>query len=270
LAVLIASSIQDLAAINITDKLQRYLPFNDSGIVFDGFPVLRNGNILLAKMESDSIYSSGLDRIPGVESVIFASRHSSSSGQATLTVHAPGNPLNEAKYGGTPQSLAMVDPDKIRAALITLNSEVLLKQLSYQVSLEATHHGPTEMNTPVMFVEIGSGPTQWGDPLAGEVVADAILKAAKDNSTHRAAVGFGGGHYATKFTDFVLNHDLSIGHIFPKYCTPYLTNSTVGLAFKKTRGLCTLAVLDWKGIRATDRERILDLLSEIGIETYRI
>lgn len=231
---------------------------------------MRSGNLLLTRIESDSIYASGLDKIPEVESIIFASRHSSSSGKATLTVHAPGNPLREAKYGGKPQSLAMADPNRMRAALITMNSEVLRRQLPYQVSLEATHHGPTEMDIPVMFVEIGSKPAHWEDPLAGDVVANAILKAVNDNSPHKVAVGFGGGHYAPKLTDLVLKHNLAIGHIFPKYCIKDLADSTVSLAFSRTRGRCALAALDWKGIRGVDRERMLDLLSRLGIGTYRV
>jgi len=181
LTILIAASVQDLAAENIVDKLQHIIPFKVSDMVFDGFPILRSGSILLARTRSDSIYTSGLDEIPGVESIIFASRHSSSSGQATLTVHATGNPLNEAKYGGNPQSLGIADPNRMKAALSVLESEVLEENLPYNVSLEATHHGPTEMNVAVMFVEIGSEPIQWGDPLAGEAAAKAIVKAVRDD-----------------------------------------------------------------------------------------
>jgi len=269
LAVLIASSCRDRAALNIADKIQRHLQFIDSGMRFDGFPILRNGNLLLVTVESDSIYASGLDEIPGAESVIFASRHSSSSGQSTLTVHVPGNPLREARYGGEPESLAVADPLRMRAALIRLKSEVAERVVSYHVSLEATHHGPTEMDIPVTFVEIGSGPMQWEDPVAGDIVARAILDAAESTSTLRAAVGFGGGHYAPKFTDFVLEQNIGIGHIFPRYCTHELADTVVDLAFKRTEGTCTLAVIDRKGIQGADRERIISILSRLGVETCR-
>jgi len=270
LVVLIASSCQDRAALNIVDKIQRCLQFTDSGMRFDSFPILRNGNLLLVRVGSDSIYASGLDKIPGAESVIFASRHSSSSGQSTLTVHAPGNPLREAKYGGEPESLAVADPSRIKMALIRLKSEVLENDLSYYVSLEATHHGPTAMNIPITFVEIGSGPAQWEDPAAGEVAAKAILDAALNVSTLRAVVGFGGGHYAPKFTDIVLEQNIGIGHIFPKYCTHELADTMVDLAFKRTRGICTQAVVDWKGIQGADRKRLLSILSRLGVETCRV
>lgn len=270
LTVLIAASNKDIAAMNIIGKIQRNLSFIDSGMSFDGFPILRRDNLLMARTESDSIFTSGLDKIPDVDSIIFASRHSSSSGRSTLTVHTPGNPLREAKYGGNPQSLAIADPNKMRAALTIMNSRILDWDSSYQVSLEATHHGPTEMNKPVVFVEIGSGPMQWKDETAGNVVAEAILHAAKENLTLKTAVGFGGGHYAPKFTDLVLEGNLSIGHIFPKHCISGLTHSVVISAFRRTKGPCTLAVIDWKGIRGVDRERILTILSEVGIEIRRI
>ena len=225
---------------------------------------------MIVRTESDSIHTSGLGNVPDVDSIIFASRHSSSSGLSTLTVHTPGNPLMEAKYGGSPESLAISDPNKMKVALIAMRSEVINENLSYQVSLEATHHGPTEMERPVVFVEIGSGPEQWEDRRAGDIVAKAILQAAQDNSTNRTAVGFGGGHYAPKFTDLVFEGEISVGHIFPKYCIRELSRKVISLAFERTKGRCTLAVVDWKGIRGTDRKRLLDILSGLGIETYRI
>ncbi len=270
MTVLIAASNRDIAAMNIIDKIQCRLSFIESGMSFDGFPILRSSNLIIAKTESDSVYTSGLDKVPDVDSIIFASRHSSSSGQSTLTVHTPGNPLIEAKYGGSPESLAISDPNKMRATLITMRSEVLNKNLSYRVSLEATHHGPTEMERPVVFVEIGSGPKQWEDRKAGDVVAKAILQATQDNSPVRTAVGFGGGHYTPKFTNLVFEGELSIGHIFPKYCIRELSSKMVSLAFERTKDQCTLAVIDWKGIRGTDRKRLLDILSRLGIETCRI
>lgn len=267
---MIVASNRDIAAMNILDKIQGRLSFIESGRSFDGFPILRSRNLMIVRTESDSIYTSGLDKVSDVESIIFASRHSSSSGQSTLTVHTPGNPLKEAKYGGSPESLAISDPNKMKVALIAMRSGVLSKNLSYQVSLEATHHGPTEMERPVVFVEIGSGPKQWEDRKAGDIVAKAILQAAQDNSTVRTAVGFGGGHYAPKFTDLVFEGELSIGHIFPRYCIRELSSKVISLAFERTKDQCTSAVVDWKGIRGADRKRLLEILSGLGIETYRI
>jgi len=269
MTVLITASTQDLAAENIVDKIQRRLFFVESGMSFDGFPILRNADMLIARTDSDSVFSSGLDRITGVESIIFASRHTSKSGESTLTVHTPGNPLGEAKYGGKPRSLAIADPNRMSVALKTLSSLALERGLPYRVSLEATHHGPTEMKVPVMFVEIGSGPVQWQDDLAGDVVAEAIINAARDTSALRPAVGLGGGHYAPKFTDLVLDGEVCIGHIFPKYCIPELTESVMHLGFDRTQGSCTLAMIDWKGIGGANRARILDLLLGLGIETRR-
>lgn len=269
MTVLIAASTRDLAAENIVDKIQRRLLFVESGMCFDGFPILRNADMLMVRTTCDSIYASELDQIPGIESIIFASHHTSRSGESTLTVHTPGNPLREAKYGGKPGSLAMADPNRMSMALRTLSSLALERELPYRVSLEATHHGPTEMKVPVLFVEIGSGPVQWRDELAGDVVAEAIINAAQTASALRPAVGFGGGHYASKFTDLVLDGEVCIGHIFPKYCIPELTESVMRLGFDRTKGSCTLAMIDWKGVPGADRARILDFLSGLGIETCR-
>jgi len=45
----------------------------------------------------------------------------------------------------------------------------------YQVSYEVTHHGPTTLVHPSFFVEIGSTEKEWGDPVAGRAVAEAVL-----------------------------------------------------------------------------------------------
>jgi len=255
---------------NIVDRIERILPFTDSEMRFGDLSILKHEDLLVARIRSDSIYASGLDRIPNVDLIIFASRHSSSSGRSSLTVHAPGNPLAEAKYGGRPQSLAISAPDKMRSSLSALRSGTLERGIPYHVSLEATHHGPTEMDVPVMFIEIGSSQINWKDKLAGEVVAEAILHAVKDDSHIRSAIAFGGGHYAPKFTSLVLEGRASIGHIFSKYCIGRLDEAVIVQAFRRTRGCCDLAILDWKGIGSKDRARILEILEKMEVDVSRV
>ena len=40
------------------------------------------------------------------------------------------------------------------------------KGLKYDVTLEVTHHGPTELSVPSLYAEIGSTEIQWKDPEA--------------------------------------------------------------------------------------------------------
>ena len=68
----------------------------------------------------------------------------------------------------------------------------------YRVSYEVTHHGPTALVTPSLFVEIGSTATEWADPAAGRAVAESILTAVPEETIN--LIGFGGTHYAVRQT----------------------------------------------------------------------
>ena len=35
--------------------------------------------------------------------------------------------------------------------------------LDYEITIEATHHGPTSLKKPLLFIEIGSTEKQWAD-----------------------------------------------------------------------------------------------------------
>jgi len=60
----------------------------------------------------------------------------------------------------------------MKVALRTLKEKAQDTELSkYTVTLEATHHGPTDMEVSVMFVEIGSSMEHWIDQRAGEAAA---------------------------------------------------------------------------------------------------
>ena len=84
--------------------------------------------------------------------------------------------------------------------------------MKYDVTLEVTHHGPTELSVPSLYAEIGSTETQWKDPEAGEVVAKAILAVSLEKVP--AGLGFGGGHYAMRQTGLLLKPEFLLGTIF--------------------------------------------------------
>jgi D-aminoacyl-tRNA deacylase len=91
--------------------------------------------------------------------------------------------------------------------------------------MECTHHGPTDVGAPSMFVEVGSSEPEWADPEAARAVARAILDLrgvaadraaendADDDSHRRHLVGIGGGHYAPRFERVVRETDWAVGHV---------------------------------------------------------
>lgn len=269
MTVLIVASEKDRAGLNIASCLVRDYGFDKSPDQPDP-SILQKDGILLARMKEETIHLQSVDSFGNVTSVIFASRHTSEKGDPCLTVHCPGNVLNEAPYGGRPKRLASVEPNRMRAALLSLSESRDELGLPYIVSLEATHHGPTELSVPCMFAEIGSSAKQWEDPVAAKSVARAIWAAATSPSNGTLAVGFGGGHYSWKHTDAVVKHEFAIGHILSKYFFDSYDPTVVELAYHRTAGNCTLAIIDKKGIRGPERNTLVEFLEKSGREVLMI
>jgi len=82
----------------------------------------------------------------------------------------------------------------------------------------------------------------------------------------KLAVGFGGGHYSPKHTQLCLQEDYAVGHIFSKYVFDEVKQDVVAEAFRKTRGRCETAIVDWKGMRGSQRDTLLTMLRRVGVE----
>ena len=83
---------------------------------------------------------------------IFLSKHAAESGVLALTCHSTGN-FSEAKFGGNPRQVAVPLYNFQKAYLQELqkNQE---KFSEFQITIEATHHGPTALKKPCIFVSI--------------------------------------------------------------------------------------------------------------------
>ncbi|KTG09745.1 hypothetical protein AUR64_08895 [Haloprofundus marisrubri] len=178
---------------------------------------------------TNAFVSGGTDQTPGTDAdpdlLVFASRHSGETG-ALLTAHFTGN-FGPEKYGGSDRELAETCPGAQKAVVSALAEHA---PDGYEVGIEATHHGPTKLSVPSMFVELGSDDPQWEDAEAARAVARAILDlrgtsvnleaAGGDDSDdtdngdpNRHVVGFGGGHYAPRFGRVVRETEWAVGHV---------------------------------------------------------
>jgi D-aminoacyl-tRNA deacylase len=267
LAVLIVASKRDVAAQNIARQLTVTKGFRQ---VQNSSDLFQQGDVLLKHVETDSIDTNDLEIDAKIDLVIFASRHKSESGEPTLTVHWPGNPTSRAEFGGTPRTLSFADPPRLRAALLAFDEARERMKLAYVVSLEATHHGPTEWNIPTLFVEVGSTEREWNDLQAAAAASEAIWKTATDPIQGKSAIGFGGGHYCNKQTLAVRRDGYAFGHILSKYFFEEYEEEIVHMAFNHTIGDCDTAVIDWKGIRSPDRNKLLRTLREINKAVVRV
>ena len=84
------------------------------------------------------------------------------------------------------------------------------------------------------------------------------------------AVGFGGGHYSWKHTDAVVKGDFAFGHILSKYFFDSYDATLVELAFRRTVGDCSRAVIDKKGVRGPERAVLVEYLERSGREMVMI
>ncbi len=262
----IVTSRQDTAGRGIREFLKEKRDFSTKVGDFEGSEVLESQKyppFLLIETEKSLLDAEHLGSSFNVDLWIFGSRHKSESGTKTLTAHPPGN-WKEAKYGGNPEEMAFCDPNTIKNALLGLKSANLD---GYDVSLEVTHHGPTSLKKPVLFVEIGSDEEAWKDPLAIEAAGNAILATFKPDGPFRCGVGFGGGHYAPGFTELVLKTDCAIGHITPKYRE--FDEKTVKESINKTIG-AKFIVIDWKGLTKDKKEVVFKAGADLGMPVLRL
>ncbi|ELZ47498.1 hypothetical protein C465_11306 [Halorubrum distributum JCM 9100] len=201
------------------------------------------------------------------EFLAFVSRHSGETGEL-LTAHVTGN-FGGAEYGGDPESLARAAPGAEKRVVGALARHA---PDGYEVGIECTHHGPTDVAVPSLFVELGSDEPQWEDPEAARAVARAVLDLREtgadlsggSEAPPRHVVGFGGGHYAPRFTRIVRETEWAVGHVGADWAladlgAPDANRDVIEAAFERSRA--ERAVIDG------DRPDLAAVVEELG---YRV
>jgi D-aminoacyl-tRNA deacylase len=139
----------------------------------------------------------------------------------------------------------------------------------FDVSLEVTHHGPTNLETPLVFIELGSSEEYWTHVEGAKAVSSAIMDCVDTQLAGDAVIGFGGTHYASKFNKLVLEKGYNIGHMAPKYAINGLTVEVLRQMVSNTTNPVVKAVIDWKGTNSENKEHLFPMLEEAKIETIR-
>ena len=271
--ILFVASKNDAAAMNIAERLIAKYGFGRGAETYDGNPVfskkLSNGKTAnLIYIDIDSIRTQSTVFPSPVELLIFLSRHKSLSGKPTLSVHTPGN-LGKAELGGLPRRVSVSPASAMKEALRAMKVAKEETGLEYEVCYECTHHGPS-LNIPTMFAELGSSEKQWADPKAAEAVAKGALTAASAEHVYSTALGIGGPHYNAKFTRKALETETAFGHIVPKYAVSELDSEVLQQCVDRTVEPVKKVVIDWKGVTGADKNQLLRLLAETGLEIEKI
>ncbi|MEF8873348.1 MAG: D-aminoacyl-tRNA deacylase [Candidatus Thermoplasmatota archaeon] len=275
---LIVSSKQDKASQNILSSLLER-GWNEVAN-FRENPVYKKENgttDLIVTVEEHHIYCDGLDKEVeksldvNIEEIVFISRHSSEAGVNSLTVHPIGN-YGEAKFGGKEGKLVPCSPHKMTLALLELMDKAEERDIhqDYDVSFEATHHGPY-LETPTYYIEIGSDESSWTDKRAGDVIADTVMSEkvkGEVESKHPVVACIGGGHYAPRFTQLAQNRKVSIGHMVPGWGMKYLKEKSFGELVKKTPGV-EYVYFDRSSTSGKERKRAKAWAEDHGLEAVR-
>jgi len=192
--------------------------------------------------------------------LLFASRHSGETGPL-LTAHFTGN-FGPAEFGGEDRSLARACPGALDRVLAALEDHA---PDGYEVGAECTHHGPSQVGAPSMFVEVGSDRPQWEDPAAARAVARAMLELrGAEPDSDRTIVGFGGGHYVPRYARILRETPWAVGHVGADWALeamgdPAENREVLAEAFERSDA--TRAVIDG------ERPALESVLEDLG---YRV
>lgn len=196
--------------------------------------------------------------------IVILSRHSSEAKINSITVHPVGN-FSSADLGGLPGELAPSNPELQTSVLRNIINEYNGNR--YEITFEATHHGPRS-DVPLLFAEIGTGPENWNDPEALEALLGGFKNITRKNTENY--IGAGGGHYATKFTRYIMeNENAAVGHIISKFRLQEISQDKIIQAFNKTEK-CKGILVDKKGTNSDGFKKIAMAADTIGTEVIKI
>ena len=204
--------------------------------------------------------------------IIIASRHRSQTSRPALLVHTTGNWGNEADYGGNPRELSLASALLRKSGFLSLlfNSQKV-KLEEFAIDVEVTHHGPSVLKKPLMFIELGSSEEEWTKIDAAEVVANSIIDSIlrflqyTESNDHETGLGFGGTHYAPNFSRLEQEHKIAFSFICPKYFIKDLDNSMIDQMIGKTVEKVEYFVIDWKGTNSEEKQHLMGILNEYDI-----
>ncbi len=263
---LIVCSKVDMASQNIKEALLSLRDFDmtEKG----GFDFYIADDVSVVDVDKRLIYLDDIDRrlmeIMNFDEILFASRHSSKDGRKIVTTHCTGN-AGRADYGGKPYSLAKPSPATMKNFSLVVSKK--LSETDFEFTMEATHHGPSEISTPSAFYEIGSTEEAWKDKDVAWIVAESMLEALEMSSEWKTAVGVGGTHYIPRQTEIELSTVFAFAHNFPKYTFNDLNESFLIHAMELSEA--EVIVMDEKSVNSRMKSLLREISEKTGLELLR-
>jgi D-aminoacyl-tRNA deacylase len=263
---LLVCSETDIPSANMKTQLLKKREWEEIGR-FGKDSFLMNNDLIILTTPDIHIYIEDIDRridaaALDIGEVVFMSRHSAESGEASLTVHPIGN-FHENRFGGKERTLVRSDPALMTDALRKISRYNDLTD--FKVCFEVTHHGPW-LERPTFFIEIGSDMRNWGNERAADILSRVLLDMEPED--HAIAVGVAGGHYAPRFTEVALKFKINFGHMLPNYQLEGRDDEDV---LRMVNGACAasgtrLVYVHRKSLKGPEEKRLSGLIGSAGYE----
>jgi len=144
------------------------------------------------------------------------------------------------------------------------------KITNFYVGLEATHHGPTDLDNPICFIEIGSTPDMWLRVDLHRLVGEVVLNALNDFLLKEAqgcmvTASFGENHYPARLTKRVVESDVCVSHIIARYALKSLDENIVEQALTKSVPSTSMVLIEKNSVSRASENIILAKAKEIGV-----
>ncbi len=229
--------------------------------------IFRGKNYDLAIIPSPAISADWLEQKYHYDGFVFLSKHAAQSGELALTCHSTGN-FSVAQFGGNQRQIAVPHPYLQKSYMKKLDQNKD-KFSGFQIIIEATHHGPTALSKPTIFVEIGTTEKQWNDESLCNSIAKLVMQVLDEPIPESpVAICFGGTHYPEKFTEELVHGKHALGTVIPKHALEFLDEELFSHIMSQNKQ-AKAALLDWAGL-GPHKQKVLDLLNTTDLQVIKL
>lgn len=224
-------------------------------------------NFDLVVISTPAISADWIEEKYQYDSYVFLSKHASESGTLALTCHSTGN-FSEAQFGGFPRQIAIPHPHLQKSYMKHLWTK--RNDFSkFEITIEATHHGPTALTKPTLFIEIGTTQKEWNDKKLCENVAKIIVdEVCKEPEKHKVAICFGGTHYPKKFNKELIEGEFALGTVIPKHALDNLDDVLFSHILDRNKE-AKYALVDWRGL-GKNKQKVINLIQATNMEMIKV
>ncbi len=227
----------------------------------------RGKNFDLVVIPTPAISADWIEEKYQYDGYVFLSKHASESGTLALTCHSTGN-FSEALYGGFQRQVAIPHPHLQKSYMKHLWTK-RDNFSKFEITIEATHHGPTALNKPTLFIEIGTTQKEWTDKSLCENVAKIVTEEiSKEPQKHKVAICFGGTHYPEKFNRVLIEGEFALGTIVPKHALDNLDDALFSHILDRNKE-AKYALVDWSSL-GKNKQKVVSLIESTDLEMIKV